>query len=184
MMKVLSLCLVAVLCFTSLPVLPAQAAVPKPKGLKITVKKKSSSTASVKCSWKSNSAGHYQFILQYSAPDSSSPGLIRGEGPKMTSHTGTVEMEEGIPYTFVLQVRSYNSKGQTSTIAKKTKSYLLVGSATKKVQNIIKKNITAGMTDFEKVRFVHDWIVKQYVYDSLSSVRTFHEALAGKKAVC
>lgn len=102
----------------------------------------------------------------------------------MTSHTGTVEMEEGIPYTFVLQVRSYNSKGQTSTIAKKTKSYLLVGSATKKVQNIIKKNITAGMTDFEKVRFVHDWIVKQYVYDSLSSVRTFHEALAGKKAVC
>ena len=40
------------------------------------------------------------------------------------------------------------------------------------------------MTDFEKVRFVHDWIVKQYVYDSLTSVRTFHEAIAGKKAVC
>ena len=69
----------------------------------------------------------------------------------MTSHTSKIEVEEGIPYSFVLQVRSYNRKGQTSTIAKKTKSYVLVGSATKKVQKIIKQNITGGMKNGNRI---------------------------------
>ena len=183
LIRELSLLLVAVVFFTCLPAVPVKAAVPKPTGLKISVKKKGNSKVSLKCSWKGNAAGNYQFILQYSAPDSSSPGEIRGEG-RMTSHKGTIEVEDGMPYTFVLQVRAYNQQLQTSAIAKKTTTYLLVGKATKKIQKIINQNITGSMSDFDKVRFVHDWIVKQYVYDSTAPIRTFHESVTGKKAVC
>lgn len=179
----LALFLVAAVLFAALPAAPAQAAVVKPTGLKITIRKKSNSKIAIKCTWKANSSLRSQYILQYSAPDTATPGEMRGEGG-MTSYKGIIEVEEGLPYTFVLQVRTYNQNGETSSIAKKTKKYLLVGKATKKVRNIISKNISSGMSDFDKVRFVHDWIVKNYTYDSSSPIRTFHEAISGKKAVC
>ena len=137
----LALFLVAAVLFAALPAAPAQAAVVKPTGLKITIRKKSNSKIAIKCTWKANSSLRSQYILQYSAPDTATPGEMRGEGG-MTSYKGTIEVEEGLPYTFVLQVPT--RMGRPAPLQRKRRSICLWEKRLKRYGTLSAKIFPAG----------------------------------------
>ena len=80
---------------------------------------------------------------------------------------------KGLPgnYTFTLQVKYRESKEQTQYVKSQVKS--IIGSIVK-----------PGMDDHEKVKVIHDYVVKHVSYDTSYQAYTAYEALANRSAVC
>ncbi|MDM5193236.1 transglutaminase domain-containing protein [Bacillus hominis] len=80
---------------------------------------------------------------------------------------------KGMPgnYTFTLQVKYRESKEQTQYVRSQAKAI---------VNSIIKQ----GMDEHEKVKAIHDYVVKQVSYDTSYQAYTAYEALANRSAVC
>lgn len=74
-------------------------------------------------------------------------------------------------YTFTLQVKYRESKEQTQYVKSQAKSI---------VNSIIKQ----GMDEHEKVKAIHDYVVKHVSYDTSYQAYTAYEALANRSAVC
>ncbi|TGE39761.1 hypothetical protein E4K67_01845 [Desulfosporosinus fructosivorans] len=55
---------------------------------------------------------------------------------------------------------------------------------TSQVKEIVPTIITATMTDFEKEKAIHDWILKNVAYDYKVQQRTAYSALTSGKTVC
>jgi transglutaminase-like putative cysteine protease len=79
----------------------------------------------------------------------------------------------GIPgnYTFTLDIKYRESKQQTEYVKTQVKS-------------IINSIVKAGMDEHEKVKAIHDYVVKHVAYDTTYKAYTAYEALANRSAVC
>ncbi|KFM95170.1 peptidase [Bacillus clarus] len=79
----------------------------------------------------------------------------------------------GIPgnYTFTLNIKYRESKQQTQYVKTQTKS-------------IVNSIVKTGMDGHEKVKVIHDYIVKHVSYDTSYKAYTAYEALANRSAVC
>ena len=157
------------------------AAAAKPTGLAISVKKKSSKQVTVSCTWNS-SADYYKVVLSYKTPTGAAGKLSGTVGEDSFSYD--FDQAEGISYTYTLKVTGMSYDGAKSATAKKTKSYRLVGQATKKVKKVIKNNIKSSWSDYKKVKYVHDWMVKNISYDEKLKNFSFSDAILKKSAVC
>ncbi|HDX9639256.1 TPA: transglutaminase domain-containing protein [Bacillus mobilis] len=80
---------------------------------------------------------------------------------------------KGLPgnYTFTLQVKYRESKEQTQYVKSQAKA--IIGSIVK-----------PGMDEHEKVKAIHDYVVKHVSYDTSYKAYTAYEALANRSAVC
>ncbi|WP_353706353.1 transglutaminase domain-containing protein [Bacillus cereus group sp. MS39] len=80
---------------------------------------------------------------------------------------------KGLPgnYTFTLQVKYRESKEQTQYVKSQAKA--IIGSIVK-----------PGMDENEKVKAIHDYVVKHVSYDTSYQAYTAYEALANRSAVC
>ncbi|WP_242310432.1 transglutaminase domain-containing protein [Bacillus cereus group sp. BfR-BA-01524] len=80
---------------------------------------------------------------------------------------------DGLPgnYTFTLKVKYHESKGQTQYVKSQAKA--IIGSIVK-----------SGMDEHEKVKVIHDYVVKHVSYDTTYQAYTAYEALANRSAVC
>ncbi|OJD95829.1 transglutaminase domain-containing protein [Bacillus anthracis] len=79
----------------------------------------------------------------------------------------------GLPgnYTFTLKVKYHESKGQTQFVKSQAKE--IIGSIVK-----------PGMDEHEKVKVIHDYVVKHVSYDMSKQAYSAYEALANSSAVC
>ena len=79
----------------------------------------------------------------------------------------------GIPgnYAFTLNITYRESKEQTQYVKTQAKS-------------IVNSIIKAGMDDHEKVKAIHDYVVKHVSYDTSYKAYTAYDALANRSAVC
>ena len=79
----------------------------------------------------------------------------------------------GVPgnYTFILNIKYRESKQQTQYVKTQAKS-------------IIKSTVKPGMDGHEKVKVIHDYVVKHVSYDTSYKAYTAYEALANRSAVC
>lgn len=86
---------------------------------------------------------------------------------------GTKYSIRGIPgnYTFTLKITYRESKEQTQYVKKQVKS-------------IINSALKPGMDEHEKVKAVHDYVVKHVSYDTSYKAYTAYEALVNRSAVC
>ncbi|WP_243521737.1 transglutaminase domain-containing protein [Bacillus pseudomycoides] len=86
---------------------------------------------------------------------------------------GTKYSIRGIPgnYTFTLQITYRESKEQTQYVKAQAKS-------------IISSILKTGMDEHEKVKVIHDYVVKHVSYDTSYKAYTAYEALANRSAVC
>ena len=80
---------------------------------------------------------------------------------------------KGLPgnYTFTLQVKYRESKEQTQYVKSQAKA--IIGSIVK-----------PGMDEHEKVKVIHDYVVKHVSYDMSKQAYSAYEALANSSAVC
>ncbi|PFL17679.1 S-layer protein [Bacillus cereus] len=74
-------------------------------------------------------------------------------------------------YTFTLKITYRESKEQTEYVMKQAKA-------------IVSSIIQTGMDDHEKVKAIHDYVVKHVSYDTSYKAYTAYEALANRFAVC
>ncbi|HFJ9317867.1 S-layer protein [Bacillus anthracis] len=74
-------------------------------------------------------------------------------------------------YTFTLKITYRETKEQTEYVMKQAKA--IVSSVTK-----------VGMDDHEKVKAIHDYVVKHISYDTSYRAYTAYEALVNRSAVC
>ncbi|MBE7104913.1 S-layer protein [Bacillus cereus] len=74
-------------------------------------------------------------------------------------------------YTFTLHITYRETKEQTEYVMKQAKA-------------IVSSIIQTGMDDHEKVKSVHDYVVKHVSYDTSYKAYTAYEALANRSAVC
>ncbi|HHQ8911983.1 TPA: S-layer homology domain-containing protein [Bacillus cereus] len=74
-------------------------------------------------------------------------------------------------YTFTLKITYRETKEQTEYVMKQAKA--IVSSITQ-----------AGMDDHEKVKAIHDYVVKHVSYDTSYKAYTAYEALVNRSAVC
>lgn len=74
-------------------------------------------------------------------------------------------------YTFKLNITYRETKEQTEYVMKQAKA-------------IVSSIIQTGMDDHEKVKAVHDYVVKHVSYDTSYKAYTAYEALANRSAVC
>ncbi len=74
-------------------------------------------------------------------------------------------------YTFTLQITYRETKEQTEYVMKQVKA-------------IVSSIIRPGMDDHEKVKAIHDYVVKHVSYDTSYKAYTAYEALANRSAVC
>ncbi|MEN1937319.1 transglutaminase domain-containing protein [Paenibacillus sp. 102] len=86
---------------------------------------------------------------------------------------GTKYSIRGIPgnYTFTLKITYRESKEQTQYVKKQVKS-------------IINSALKPGMDEHEKVKAIHDYVVKHVSYDTSYKAYTAYEALVNRSAVC
>ena len=154
----------------------------KPTDLNISISG-SGKKVTVTGSWNGN-FDYYSIVMGYTTP-TGGKGKLKGQTADK-SFTYTFDQDEGIGYTYTLKVKGMGFDGSKSSAATKSKKYRVVGEATQKVKKVIKNNITSSMSDLEKVRFVHDWMVKNIAYDTSEKNLnyTFSEAILEKKAVC
>ena len=192
-MNIAALALSAALLFTGLPaqVFDAPqaadvvyAAPEKPANVSISLKRISSSKVEATASWSGQALG-YSYRFYY---DDGHGGYGKLEGAQTTkSISYTFDHKEGDIYTYTIKVRSMDgNNGPYSAWVKKSKTYMNTGSYTKKIKSLVKKN-TSGMSDFEKVRFAHDWLVKNVDYDQemdMETSTTLAGTMKNKKAVC
>jgi hypothetical protein len=74
-------------------------------------------------------------------------------------------------YTFTLKITYRETKEQTEYVMKQAKA-------------IVSSIIQVGMDDHEKVKVIHDYVVKHVSYDTSYKAYTAYEALANRSAVC
>ncbi|RAN91233.1 S-layer protein [Bacillus sp. SRB_28] len=74
-------------------------------------------------------------------------------------------------YTFTLNITYRETKEQTEYVMKQAKA-------------IVSSIIQMGMDDHEKVKAIHDYVVKHVSYDTSYKAYTAYEALANRSAVC
>ncbi|MGE6347312.1 S-layer homology domain-containing protein [Bacillus mycoides] len=74
-------------------------------------------------------------------------------------------------YTFTLNITYRETKEQTEYVMKQAKA-------------IVSSIIQTGMDDHEKVKAIHDYVVKHVSYDTSYKAYTAYEALANRSAVC
>ncbi|MGG5739883.1 MULTISPECIES: S-layer homology domain-containing protein [Bacillus cereus group] len=74
-------------------------------------------------------------------------------------------------YTFTLKITYRETKEQTEYVMKQAKA-------------IVSSIIQAGMDDHEKVKAIHDYVVKHVSYDTSYKAYTAYEALVNHSAVC
>ncbi len=74
-------------------------------------------------------------------------------------------------YTFTLHITYRETKEQTEYVMKQAKA-------------IVSSIIQVGMDDHEKVKAIHDYVVKHVSYDTSYKAYTAYEALANRSAVC
>lgn len=74
-------------------------------------------------------------------------------------------------YTFTLKITYSETKEQTEYVMKQAKA-------------IVSSIIQAGMDDHEKVKAIHDYVVKHVSYDTSYKAYTAYEALVNRSAVC
>ncbi|MGE6365757.1 S-layer homology domain-containing protein [Bacillus paramycoides] len=74
-------------------------------------------------------------------------------------------------YTFTLHITYRETKEQTEYVMKQAKS-------------IVSSIIQVGMDDHEKVKAIHDYVVKHVSYDTSYKAYTAYEALVNRSAVC
>ncbi|WP_242285562.1 transglutaminase domain-containing protein [Bacillus cereus group sp. BfR-BA-01394] len=74
-------------------------------------------------------------------------------------------------YTFTLKVKYHESKGQTQYVKSQAKG-------------IIDSIVKPGMDEHEKVKVIHDFVVKHVSYDTSKQAYSAYEALANSSAVC
>lgn len=74
-------------------------------------------------------------------------------------------------YTFTLKITYRETKEQTEYVMKQAKA-------------IVSSIIQVGMDDHEKVKAIHDYIVKHVSYDTSYKAYTAYEALVNRSAVC
>ncbi|OWT47515.1 S-layer homology domain-containing protein, partial [Bacillus sp. K2I17] len=81
--------------------------------------------------------------------------------------------QSGLPgnYTFTIKITYRETKDQTEYVMKQAKA--IVSSITQ-----------VGMNDHEKVKAIHDYVVKHVSYDTSYTAYTAYEALANRSAVC
>ncbi|PFZ88997.1 S-layer homology domain-containing protein [Bacillus wiedmannii] len=81
--------------------------------------------------------------------------------------------QSGLPgnYTFTIKITYRETKDQTEYVMKQAKA--IVSSITQ-----------VGMNDHEKVKAIHDYVVKHVSYDTSYKAYTAYEALANRSAVC
>ncbi|CAG9614318.1 hypothetical protein BACCIP111899_03545 [Bacillus rhizoplanae] len=79
----------------------------------------------------------------------------------------------GVPgnYSFTLNISYRETKEQSQYVMKQAKS-------------IVNSIITAGMDENEKVKAIHDYVVKHVSYDTSLQSYTAYDALANRTAVC
>nr|MCR5097429.1 hypothetical protein [Lachnospiraceae bacterium] len=193
MLKIAASVLTASLLFTGLPaqivdqkasVETVCAAVAKPTNVKLSVKRVSSSKVKVSASW-SGSAPAYMFELYYE--DGYGGHGSAGGVQYDTSFSYTFKHPEGEMRTYGIKVKGIaGNDGPYSAQVKKTKNFMNTGTYTKKIKNLVKSN-TSGMSDYEKVRFAHDWLIKNVDYDQtydMEKSTTLAGTMKYKKAVC
>ena len=71
-----------------------------------------------------------------------------------------------------------------TTATKLDSRYKLTEADIKLMKDIINQNITSSMTQEEKIRAIHDWIVKNTKYDTNYKQHNAHETLNDHLAVC
>ncbi|MFJ8452518.1 S-layer homology domain-containing protein [Bacillus paramycoides] len=74
-------------------------------------------------------------------------------------------------YTFTLHITYRETKEQTEYVMKQAKA-------------IVSSIVQVGMDDHEKVKAIHDYVVKHVSYDTSYKAYTAYEALANRSAVC
>ncbi|GAB6448941.1 S-layer homology domain-containing protein [Bacillus luti] len=74
-------------------------------------------------------------------------------------------------YTFTLKITYRETKEQTEYVMKQAKA-------------IVSSIIQVGMDDHEKVKAIHDYVVKHVSYDTSYKAYTAYEALVNRSAVC
>ncbi|ABS20839.1 MULTISPECIES: S-layer homology domain-containing protein [Bacillus cereus group] len=74
-------------------------------------------------------------------------------------------------YRFTLNITYRESKEQREYVMKQTKA-------------IVQSIIQSGMDDHERVKAIHDYVVKHIAYDTSYHAYTAYEALANRSAVC
>ncbi|PEX86951.1 S-layer homology domain-containing protein [Bacillus cereus] len=74
-------------------------------------------------------------------------------------------------YTFTLHITYRETKEQTEYVMKQAKA-------------IVSSIIQVGMDDHEKVKAIHDYVVKHVSYDTSYKAYTAYEALVNRSAVC
>ncbi|EPY7708591.1 S-layer homology domain-containing protein [Bacillus pacificus] len=74
-------------------------------------------------------------------------------------------------YTFTLKITYREKKEQTEYVMKQAKA-------------IVSSIIQVGMDDHEKVKAIHDYVVKHVSYDTSYKAYTAYEALVNRSAVC
>lgn len=74
-------------------------------------------------------------------------------------------------YTFTLKITYRETKEQTEYVMKQAKA-------------IVSSIIQVGMDDHEKVKAIHDYVVKHASYDTSYKAYTAYEALVNRSAVC
>ncbi|PFE60213.1 S-layer protein, partial [Bacillus cereus] len=74
-------------------------------------------------------------------------------------------------YTFTLKITYCETKEQTEYVMKQAKA-------------IVSSIIQTGMDNHEKVKAIHDYVVKHVSYDTSYKAYTAYEALANRSAVC
>ncbi|WP_430477096.1 S-layer homology domain-containing protein [Bacillus cereus] len=74
-------------------------------------------------------------------------------------------------YTFKLKITYRETKEQTEYVMKQAKA-------------IVSSIVQAGMDDHEKVKVIHDYVLKHVSYDTSYQAYTAYEALVNRSAVC
>ena len=153
-----------------------------PTNLSLKLKKTSDEKITATASWSGSSYGYNCMLYAYDE---------FGGYQSYGGQTGECGLEhvfdhlQGRIYTYRIEVSSIDSSGNESSTVKKSTGYYMQGTYTKKAAKMIKKK-TKGMSKYKKIKYAHDWIVKNYDYDGGFSPGsyTFEGSYKAKRAVC
>ncbi|MCM3748730.1 hypothetical protein M3223_15365 [Paenibacillus pasadenensis] len=86
--------------------------------------------------------------------------------------------------SYAYKIRSANGKSSISMTAEYRETLEQSAAVAKRSKAMLKELLDPGMDDEEKVRAIHDWIVRHVRYDESLSRYTAYEALTLRSAVC
>ncbi|MHA6483001.1 transglutaminase domain-containing protein [Paenibacillus sp. strain BS8-2] len=86
--------------------------------------------------------------------------------------------------SYLYTIRSWGTKSTITVESKFRETEEQTAVVERKVDEIIAEILKPGMSDHEKVKAIHDWIVSNVEYDQSLSYYTAYEAVTLGKAVC